>query len=102
MYFNHPGWMTSFKGEYVIVDGKQRLNAVILFLTDKIKVFDTYYKDYEDKLKSYKAEFIWHIASLKSKKEVLEWYLDFNSGGTVHTEEELNKVKNMIKGIQNE
>lgn len=22
LYFNHPGWMTSFKGNYVIVDGK--------------------------------------------------------------------------------
>jgi hypothetical protein len=28
---------------------------------------------------------------------VLKWYLEFNSGGTVHTEAELNKVRKMIE-----
>jgi uncharacterized protein with ParB-like and HNH nuclease domain len=32
LYFNHPGWMNSFKGEFVIVDGLQRLTALLLFL----------------------------------------------------------------------
>lgn len=102
LYFNHPGWMTSFEGEYVIVDGKQRLSAALKFFNNEIKIFDTYYKDYEDRLFTTRAMFTWHIATLKTQKEILEWYLDFNSGGTIHTEEELNKVKTMINNLKGE
>lgn len=33
---------------------------------------------------------------LDSEKEILEWYIDMNSGGTPHTDEEIEIVKNMI------
>jgi len=36
IYFNHPGWMSSFKGDFVLVDGLQRITAAIDFLTDQI------------------------------------------------------------------
>ena len=35
--------------------------------------------------------------SVKTREEVLSWYLDLNSGGTVHTEEELTKVRGLIE-----
>jgi hypothetical protein len=38
-----------------------------------------------------------NINDLKTKKEVLQWYLDFNTGGTVHTEEEIVKVKKLLE-----
>lgn len=41
MYFNHPGWMSTFKGDFVLVDGKQRLGAAIRFLNNEIKAYDT-------------------------------------------------------------
>jgi hypothetical protein len=43
---------------------------------------------------------ILNINDLKTKKEVLIWYLEMNSDGTPHTEQELNKVKNMIEKIK--
>jgi len=40
IYFNHPGWMTGFKGDFVCVDGLQRLTAVMRyrFLVAIIKI----------------------------------------------------------------
>ena len=34
-----------------------------------------------------------NVASLKKESEVVLWYINFNSGGTPHTEEEINRVK---------
>lgn len=42
---------------------------------------------------------IFHINDLKSKKEVLQWYLDMNAGGTPHTSEEIERVKKMIEEL---
>jgi hypothetical protein len=37
------------------------------------------------------------VNDLKTREEVLQWYLDLNSGGVVHTEEELNRVREMLE-----
>lgn len=50
IYFNHPGWMGSFNGQMVCVDGLQRITAIQKFINNEIKVFNTYYKDFEDHL----------------------------------------------------
>jgi hypothetical protein len=96
IYFNHPGWMSSFKGEFVCVDGLQRLTSILEFLDKKFKVFGDYYFD-EIQIGSTDPTLIIHINDLKTRKEVLKWYLEFNSGGTVHTEAELDKVRKMIE-----
>ena len=36
---------------------------------------------------------------LESKKEILEWYIDMNFGGTPHTNEEIERVKKMIQQL---
>lgn len=49
LYFNCPGWMKDFKGPYVIVDGKQRLEAARKFVRNELSVFDgVYLKDQEE------------------------------------------------------
>ena len=96
LYFNCAGWMRDFHGPYVIVDGKQRLEAVRSFMNGKIKVFGSYINEYENKPDMLIARFSWNIAALETKEEILQWYLDFNSGGTIHTEAELQKVKNIL------
>jgi hypothetical protein len=37
------------------------------------------------------------VNDLKTEAEVLRWYLEINAGGTPHTEEELDKVRKMLK-----
>lgn len=96
IYFNHPKWMGSWEGDFVLVDGLQRLTSVIEFLNNKIKVYDTYYKDYEDKL-PIDLDLVFNVVTLGTRKEVLKWYLDFNSCGTSHSKEELDKVKNLLQ-----
>ena len=96
IYFNHPNWMNDFeKGEFVCVDGLQRLTACMRFLRNEIKVFGAYYKEY-DKIDN-DVNLIFNINNLKTKKEVLKWYLEMNNGGTIHTEGELNKVRILLE-----
>lgn len=99
IYFNCVGWQTTFKGPFVIVDGKQRLHAVREFLANKIPVFgDYYHKDIEGRLPT-TAFFYFSINDLPTRKEVLQWYLEMNTGGTIHTQKEIDKVKQMVENI---
>lgn len=94
---NCPGWMNDFRGPYVLVDGKQRLNAVLDFLDDKIKVFNHYYySEFEDNI-HHSCDFLWCVNDLKTRKEVLIWYLELNTGGTPHTKAEIEKVKKLLE-----
>lgn len=95
IYFNCNGWQGSYKGPFVIVDGKQRLHAVREYLANKVPIFGGHYhKDIEGK--PWQAEFIFYVNDLRTKAEVLKWYLEMNTGGTPHSEAEINKVKEML------
>ncbi len=96
IYFNHPNWMTSYKGEMIIVDGKQRLDAVVLFLQNNIPAFGYTYDQYIDNIPSY-ISLKFHVNNLATRAEVLQWYIEMNSGGTVHTELELYRVKQLLE-----
>jgi uncharacterized protein with ParB-like and HNH nuclease domain len=98
IYFNKPNWRGDGTYEYddfVCVDGLQRLTAVIKFMNNEIKVFGNYLRDFEDKL-SIDIDLLFNVNNLKTKKEVLQWYIEFNSGGTPHSKEEIEKVKKLI------
>lgn len=95
IYFNHPGWMKSWKGDYVCVDGLQRLTAILKFTNNEIKAFGLYCNEFEGKI-PFGLGVVWHVNDLKTKKEVLTWYLEMNSGGTPHSEKELDRVRKMI------
>ena len=97
IYFNHPGWFRNWEGGMVIVDGKQRIEAVLGFLRNQVKAYGYYKKEYTDKYRIMHCGFSVHVADLKTRKEVLQWYLDMNTGGTVHTNEEVEKVKELLK-----
>lgn len=101
IYFNHPGWFRSFEGQMVIVDGKQRVSAVLDFLHNKVKAYGYYYGEYEDKLNTISQCFDVYVNDLKNRSEILQWYLDMNTGGTIHTNDEINKVEELIKNEKN-
>lgn len=98
IYWNCPGWMQhrSKLGPMEIVDGKQRISAVRAFLRGEIPAFGHKLCEYEDKIGPFNPAFTFHVADFPERKTVLGWYLDFNSGGTVHTAEELEKVQRML------
>jgi hypothetical protein len=100
IHFNCPDWdgySTAKPRPLELVDGKQRIKAVLDFLDDKVKVYGLLYSQFEDKLKSTTGPgFVIHVNCLKTRKEVMLWYVEMNSGGTVHSPEEISRVKSLI------
>jgi hypothetical protein len=101
LYFNCPGWggITMDLGPLEIVDGKQRMSAVFDFLDNKIGAFGYFFKDFDMQIFPHEYSFIVHINNL-DRAGVLQWYLDMNSGGSIHTEDELEKVRRLLKDTQ--
>ncbi len=97
IYFNCPGWMHTMDGQMVLVDGKQRITAVLKFLNDEIKAFGLYHSEYEGRI-PFDCGFKFHINDLSFQDEILQWYIDINSG-VAHTTEEIEKVRQMIKNL---
>lgn len=102
-YFNKPDWNIHVPdeayNEYVCVDGLQRITACLRFVNNEIPIFGCYYKDFEDKPRM-KHTLRLNVNNLKTEKEVLQWYIDMNVGGTPHTLEEIERVKKMIEELE--
>lgn len=102
IYFNCPEFgdkkSDSDMDNMVLVDGLQRLTALTKFLRNEIPIFGHYLREFED------AEYLgraglmvkFNINSLQYRKEVLQWYVDMNTGGTVHSDEEIKRVQRLI------
>ncbi|WCK57495.1 DUF262 domain-containing protein (plasmid) [Aneurinibacillus sp. Ricciae_BoGa-3] len=98
IYLNCPWWQSEAKTAYkafVCVDGLQRSIAITRFVNNEIKVFGAYSRDYEDRPRMNQGIKI-NINQLQTRKEVLQYYIDFNTGGVVHTDEEINRVKALL------
>lgn len=85
--------------DFVCVDGLQRITAVLKFMNNEIKIFGSQYKEFEDHMPS-NAELLFCVNNLQTKKEVLQWYVDMNAGGTPHTNDEIERVKKMILELE--
>jgi hypothetical protein len=99
---NNPGWMSDFEGDYVLVDGLQRLTAIRKFITNTLTVFDgIYLQDFDRPTTLLRRQSInWCVNKLKTRAEVLQWYLDLNTGGIVHSDDEIKRVQNLLKKEQ--
>lgn len=105
IYLNHPFWRsirepyaTEYR-DYVCVDGLQRITAAQRFVHNEIKVFGSYFNEFEDSMRTLQQTMILNVNDLKTEKEVLQWYVDMNAGGTPHTNEEIDRVKRMIEEL---
>jgi hypothetical protein len=96
IHFNKSAWMGRGveRGEpLVLVDGKQRLEAVRRFMKGEIAAFGSYIHEYEDKPDRITCRFTFKVNTLETYGEVLQWYLDLNDGGVAHSKEELDRVR---------
>lgn len=107
IYLNNPFW-TSYRSpkpgeysDYVCVDGLQRITAAQRFIHNEIKVFGSYFDEYEDSLRLINdATMLLNVNDLKTEKEVLQWYIDMNAGGTPHTKTEIERVQRMLNELE--
>lgn len=105
--FNCPHYFTDKTlqglngGDILCVDGLQRMTAMKYFMDGKFKVFERYYAEDLKKTKfdlkryTFKLE----IFDIPSKKELIRFYLDLNTGGVVHSDEEIERVSNMMNEL---
>lgn len=98
IYFNHPGWQRDYHGDMLLVDGKQRIKAVKNFMTNEVKVFDHYLREYEDKFSRHLCFFYFNVNNLDDYNDVIRWYISMNSGGSMHTNEDIERALKCIKG----
>jgi hypothetical protein len=101
--FNAPDQNPHWEGPrqpVEVVDGKQRLTAVLRFMANEIPAFGRLCGEYEGRLNRTNIYFNFHINDLMTREEVLQWYLDINSGGVVHTDDELERVRDLLRAEQ--
>lgn len=95
LYLNKPSWHTpgadGAYDDYVCVDGLQRITAIQGFIENRFPVFGSFYREFEDRIGIMNTVRI-HVNNLKTKKEVITWYIEMNSGGTPHAKSEIDRV----------
>lgn len=101
--FNMAGWPDNPSGSMVIVDGLQRLTALTMFLDDRVPVFGMTRKEwaeddpnFEPMLRSLHFQ-TFSVNGLRTRAEVLRWYLELNAYGTPHTDSEIHRVRALLK-----
>lgn len=105
--FNCPGWTRapSTQGDipanaFQCVDGLQRLTAVRKFMAGELGVFggmtatDLKGTPFNAFRMTYRLQV--GIYEFTSRSDLLQFYLDLNNGGTVHSEQEIERVRTLL------
>jgi len=102
--FNCANWNTTNKGDLpdgiVCVDGLQRLTAIQRCMSGEIRPFGYHIDQFNNTPFSCKLKYRFTISiyNFSHKKDLLQFYLDLNAGGTPHSDGELQRVRSMIQG----
>lgn len=97
IFFNCPDWPEATSRQMVMVDGLQRVTAVLRFMKNEIRAFGSFYSEFTDSIRFSRTSFSVNVNNLKTRVKVLRWYLELNMGGVVHTKKELDRVKALLK-----
>lgn len=90
--------------DFVCIDGLQRITTLLSFARGDFRVFcdDNFIgytaKDLENTpfwLARYHCTF--EVYAFRTRRDLLQFYLDLNAGGTVHAQDELERVRNLLK-----
>jgi hypothetical protein len=92
---------------YVLVDGKQRLESVRRLVRGELRVFPRperpegyLWEELGDGFtRMTTARFHFRLVVLPTYADILRLYLKFNAGGTPHTPAELDKVRDMLEPL---
>lgn len=98
IHLNDSKWMETGKG-YEILDGKQRLNAIIEFYENRFPYKGKYYNDLSKKDKMIFKHHNVSIGEIREadKKAVLKYFLMLNRTGKSMDKSQLDKVEQMLR-----
>lgn len=94
---NCADWDSGSEQPIECVDGLQRLTAARRFMNNEIPAFGLFRNEFEGNLDRSIVTFTVVVNKLRTRAEVLQWYLDINSGGTVHAPEEIDRVRLLLE-----
>jgi len=102
--FNYSGYTDGWLGGMEVVDGKQRITALLNFFDNKVTAFGFYYENFIEKTSFHRSGnrgvgVDYGIVDIRSKRDVLKLYLSLNTTGKPHTEAEIQKVCELIDSI---
>lgn len=109
--FNCPAWNGDRKiasdmntGDIVCVDGLQRLTAVRQFMAGEFPVFGDKFvddfagTDFDPKRINYRLSI--EVFDIAWRADLLQFYLDINTGGVVHSDDEIARVRSLLADQQ--
>jgi hypothetical protein len=93
---NAPNWDRNGYRGATLVDGKQRIAAILAFMGDSLPVFGgNCLHDFTGHLRLIAGRLRWEVVCLSSEIQLLDLYLSINAGGTPHSAEEIARVRKM-------
>lgn len=101
--FNCSGFFDgATESPMLLIDGKQRLQAARLFISNELPVFGGLRRQdftWEGKNISRmppSLSFTFYVNDLQTRAEILQFYLDLNTGGVVHSDTEIDRVRQLL------
>lgn len=100
--FNCPTWRADKRldgdliDQTVCIDGLQRLTAIRKFIGGELTVFGYEFSDLPQRVLLRDLQIIIKMYDFQYRKDLLQFYLDINGGGTPHSKGELERVKKLI------
>lgn len=90
------------EGIKIVVDGKQRLTSLLRWLDGEIPAIlcdgrQIYRDDIEGRLSRVDLSF---LRVNMTRDEMLAYYIKTNSGGTVHSEDEIERVRQLLQNTE--
>lgn len=104
--FNCPSWRNTpvadsdLLDQAVCIDGLQRLTAVRKFIAGEVKPFGYSINELGKRLIMRDRQIVIKMHDFQYRKDLLQFYLDLNSGGTVHSNQELERVRTLLKEVE--
>jgi hypothetical protein len=108
--FNCPNWeddvvVTDLPKGFQCIDGLQRITAVNEYLKGNIKPFGFHVDDFNHSsfsIKTCRWRWVFVVHNFTKRADVLKHYLDINTGGTPHSEAEIDRVKGLLEEAKGE
>lgn len=110
IYFN-DGWLfnklvpnkrnSMIAGKYVCLDGLQRLTAIRNFIKGEYSIFGgMYWNDIQQSPQCDRilmdCDLNFYETTFTTNEEVLNFYIDFNAAGSKHSEDEIQRVRDLL------